>query len=217
MKYLNSHKLFIKTFLVLFVFILAIPTIVDAAVIRLNLYYDNGTARWDKMAPESIQYFQFGTGDYRGTIVSFRGAILDDFKLDLVPVICSDGVTKDGKMTGGCVPVSKGVMAINIPYYGNGHLFKIFDKAGKMIFVVDLTSFAFCNENKICEINFKENSNNCSSDCSFSPGTVVTPTASPNSNGEINWFLWAPIIIGALILGTVIYFVIKKYHQNLEQ
>ena len=58
MKYLNSHKLFIKTFLILIVFILAMPTVVGAAAIRLNLYYDNGTIRWDKMAPESIQYFQ---------------------------------------------------------------------------------------------------------------------------------------------------------------
>ena len=224
MKYLKSHQSFINLFIALIIFIWAVPVIVNAEVLRLNLYYDGGTIRWDKMASESIQYFQdlnfikSETGDYRGNIISFRGAVLDDFKLNLVPVICSDGVTKDGKMTGGCAPISKGTMAINIPYYNNGNLFKIFDKTGKMILVVDLTSFASCNENKICEANLKENQDNCSSDCPPSLGSVATPTPSPTSGGGAgSLILCTAIILGALILGVITYFIIKKYRQNSLQ
>jgi hypothetical protein len=223
MKYLKSHQLFINIFITAIIFIWIIPAAANAAVIRLNLYYDNGIIRWDKMASESIQYFpdlnfvKSEFGDYRGSIVSFRGIVLDDFKLNLVPTICSDGVTKDGQMTGGCVPVSKGIAAINIPYYNNGNLFKIFDKTGKMIFVADLTAFASCNENMICEANLKENQDNCSSDCLSSLGTVATPSVLPTSGGGMNWFLWTSIILGVLILIIITYFIIKKYRQNSSQ
>ncbi len=220
MKYLKLHQSFINIFIVLIIFIWAAPVIVNAEVLRLNLYYDGGIIRWDKAAPQSIQYFQdlnfvkSEAGDYRGNIISFRGAILDDFKLSLVPVICSDGVTKDGKMTGGCAPAPKGVAAINIPYYNNGNLFKIFDKTGKMIFIVDLTSFASCNENKICEI--KENQDNCSIDCSSLPSATASPSA-PTSGGASSLIWWLIIIFGVLILGVVAYFIIKKYRQNSEE
>lgn len=224
MKYLKLHQSFINLFIALIIFIWAAPVIVNAEVLRLNLYYDGGIIRWDKAAAQSIQYFQdlnfvkSEAGNYRGNIISFRGAVLDDFKLDLVPVVCSDGVTKDGKMTGGCAPVSKGVAAINIPYYNNGNLFKIFDKTGKMIFVVDLRAFTSCNENSICEANLKENQDNCSSDCLPSLGTVATPSASPTSGGVASsLILWTAIILGALILGVITYFIVKKYRQNLPQ
>lgn len=205
-------------FLSIILFLIPFAGKAEAAILRLNLYKENEKISWDNNSPEKIQYFKdlyfvepTGGNDYKITISSFKGTALKEFGTNLLIGMWIDYVDpKTNKLKGGFQELTKGEIKIDLPYYYNASLAKISDESGKEIFSANLSSFAACNENNICEPKLKENNENCHSDClkpSPSPNPIPTPS---------NFWLIIPLIITAVIVFTVLFviFIIWKKNQG---
>jgi len=177
----------------------------EAAVLRLNLYYQKGEIIWDYDSPEKIQYFKDlyfvepeEEDNYEAVIQSFKGVILKTFKVNLQPGLFYDYIDPEtNKLTGGFQELTEGIIKVDLPYYPNASEARILDKTGKKIFSANLSTFAVCNENNACESNLKENEENCPTDCLK----------------RFPWFLM--IIISLVVLFLVItILIIKNYFRK---
>ena len=173
----------------------------EAAILRLNLYYQNGEIVWDNDSPEKIQYLKdlyfvepAGESNYEIVIQSFKGVIIQQFKTGLKPTICYDSINPETqKLSGGCEELEKGPTGVDVPYYPNIHLANIFDDSGKLVFSANLSAFATCNENNNCEPDLKENKENCPTDC---PKT--------------SWPIWLLPIVGVILVALILFFILRK-------
>ena len=177
----------------------------EAAVLRLNLYYQKGEIIWDYDSPEKIQYFKDlyfvepeEEDNYEAVIQSFKGVILKTFKVNLQAGLFYDYIDPEtNKLTGGFQELTEGIIKVDLPYYPNASEARILDKTGKKIFSANLSTFAVCNENNACESNLKENEENCPTDCLK----------------RFPWFLM--IIISLVVLFLVItILIIKNYFRK---
>jgi len=209
----RAKKIFLILITFLFIFLSTDKT--EAAILRLNIYKENEKVSWDNDSPEKIQYFKNlyfvepqpqGENNHEITILSFKEIILKKFKINLQTGVWTDYVdSKTGELRGGFQKLTGGKIKIDLPYYPNASRATIFDKSGKEVFSADLSVFAVCNENDVCE-SFKENEQNCPNDC-LKPSPPITSPA-----GISHLWFFILFIIGAVIVFIVLilFFLIKK-------
>lgn len=185
------------------------PFFVQADILRLNLYYDNGNLFWNKNSSVHTEYFdslnflETNSGNYTGKIFSFDNQLLKSFKIIIQP-----GRTVLGQ---GFIPQKTGEVSIDAPYYPSAALIKIEDNSGNVKLTADISSFAQCNQNDICEPGKGENLNTCDNDCKPA-GDNSTPAKSNTSGNFIKYLVY---IISGLVLIFVLW-LLKKRRDKLE-
>ena len=61
------------------------------------------------------------------------------------------------------VPIEKTSITLSFPYFNYAKELHIYNSQGRLVFTIDLASYATCNQNLFCEIN--ENNETCPEDC----------------------------------------------------
>lgn len=103
-------------------------------------------------------------GSYNGSVLSFNEKVIGYFGIDqMVPILCTDSIGANGEFVGQCKEVEDAPIHIEIPFFPNGKKAEIYKPDGQLLFEIDLTSIASCNENMSCEGG--EDNVNCPSDC----------------------------------------------------
>ena len=123
---------------------------------------------------DEILDFSKKTGDYKVALISFEGNILFetyfDVTADVVPEPLKEWFDEKGNQV--IVPEKhvetklKDVSSvIFLPYFKNAKNIEIYNKKSELELSVDVSEFATCNLNKVCD--FKESHELCPEDCPF--------------------------------------------------
>ena len=201
-------KLLCFSAVIIFIAVL-LPDIVEAARLRLSLYYDNGEILWDEDIQQRIQYYQDlyfvepeRENNYTVAVYSFEETVLKRFKRDLQPDVWYENFDQEtGEVTGGGFQMlSEGPTTVDIPYYSNAAKVRIFDSANKIVFSADISSFAVCNKNNRCEPG--EDTENCPSDCQKKAGFA--------------WILSVIIFGAAVIIAISTIYFIKRRRKTIS-
>jgi len=59
--------------------------------------------------------------------------------------------------------IKKVPLKLSFPYQSYAKSMNIYNKNGRLVFAIDLSKYATCNQNGFCDVN--ENKNNCKQDC----------------------------------------------------
>jgi len=116
--------------------------------------------------------------------------------------------------------LSEKPVLIIFPHYRNIKEAKIYDKKNKLQLTVDLSEFATCNQNRVCNPNIGEDNELCAADCKAGEAETIaaeektaaeepaaTSQASPASGVSTTAWL---IIVLAVILAAIIIGLIKS-------
>lgn len=171
---------FILPISILFLF-LSINTAL-ANVYIIHLYYNttSKTLTFDKFASEPVSLDENTTlsiENFSKESEQSSGAyILTFYDITNNEIISTQFDKKDG------------AFQLTIPYFSIGAFLKVFDKvSGKELLSADLASLLTCNGNGICELEKKENGQNCLNDCANSDPLYSEQTKNKlkENNGEI--------------------------------
>ena len=166
--------------IILFFLLLTMPIVnaqVENIVLSLTLKYDNG-----KLKQEGITLIQGSPPDrrnqlitgYTAKVISFNKEVLYSFKfsIELIPLSALDPSWFDEE--GNQIyfpkekvkPLKELTFVLNFPYFKNVKYIEIYDPNNKLILTVDVSEYAICNQNKICD--GKESNEICPEDCPLS-------------------------------------------------
>lgn len=169
-----------KSIMIVFIVLLSIA-IVNAqeedVVLSLTLKYDGG-----KITKESIKLIEGvppdrlnqPTDGYTAKVISFNNEELYSFKflIELTPLTALDPTWFDDE--GNQIffpdetmkPLEELVFVLNFPYFKNGKSIKIYNPNNKLVLIIDISEFATCNRNNVCDL--KESHELCPEDCPLS-------------------------------------------------
>jgi len=147
--------------------------------LKLYLYNDNGSIRFDKFTPDKVNIETTDRDIYREYD---REANISRNIYEVSLISSNSGVAPI------IIPIniSSGAFEVLIPYYE--HIIKInILKNGNIVDSIDVSKYSTCNSNNICEYEKGEDTNTCISDCigdnvEFSEETIRTLQA---QNGVI--------------------------------
>lgn len=204
-----------KKLLLVFASLLVLAGIVFAAnavSYSIVIKYDKGTLSAESVrltegpAPDRLVQPEEG---YTLKVLSFKGEVLHSFKfaIELTPQYesLSEWFDEEGNqisVSNATLPsVETTTFAISAPYFRNAKSIDIYDTNGNLALSIDLTEFATCNMNSVCEE--KESTDICPEDC---------PPL--NEQGK----LVLPLLIISLLVGIAIitkYFIKHKHREKL--
>ncbi len=118
--------------------------------------------------------------------------------------------------------VKKVPLKLSFPYQSYAKTMNIYNKDNRLVFTIDLSQYATCNQNGFCDVN--ENKNNCKQDCDKEEFLRLIKIANEKSLPKTNitikekevtpekLTLWPTIfaIIILLLAALITYFWIKK-------
>lgn len=147
--------------------------------LKLYLYNDNGSIRFDKFTPDKVNIETTDRDIYREYD---REANISRNIYEVSLISSNSGVAPI------IIPIniSSGAFEVLIPYYE--HIIKInILKNGNIVDSIDVSKYSTCNSNNICEYEKGEDTNTCIADCigdsiQFSDETIRTLQA---QNGVI--------------------------------
>jgi len=177
---------------------------------KITLYRDNIrsiTVKEDNFVKELEE-----RGNYLAKIFSFKNELLDEIYFFPRSIIFYDREDpKTGRMTGGMIISREGYFVKKFPYYPNGKYIEIFDDKNEKQLTIDISRFALCNENGICDE--KEDEKNCPQDCLQKPTTTQfqTPLVPPKKSQKKKY-----TVLGFLIILGLIVFVALKIIKRKE-
>lgn len=134
---------------------------------QFHLYFDRGklvTDRdfefpFDLIAKSYEPVVETSDQNFKGEILSVRGAVLADFEF----------YPKTGKVTA------------EASYFSNAKTAVFYNQDNLELLTIDLAPGGpVCNENGICNEDTGENNQNCPSDCKVTPTTTITPEPQPS-------------------------------------
>jgi hypothetical protein len=125
----------------------------------------------DESVPEPVklrknEFFvrEWSQGNYQAKIFSFKNELLDQIYFYPYNIIFYDMYNpKTRQWTGGTKIIKTGGFLLTLPYYPNAKYVEIFNDKGEKQLTIDVSKFAVCNENGICEKG--EDEKNCPQDC----------------------------------------------------
>ena len=123
---------------------------------------------------EEILDFSKKTGDYKVVLISFERDILFETYFDVTTEVVPEPLKEwfDEKGNQVIVPekhvetkLKEVSSVIFLPYFKNAKNIEIYNKKNELELSVDVSEFATCNLNKVCD--FKESHDLCPEDCPF--------------------------------------------------
>jgi hypothetical protein len=161
---------FIMPLIVIFLFLTTKTVFADAYII--HLYYNNTTKvlSFDKFAVESV----FLDKNLDPPIIDF----VEKSETSSGSYIAAFYDATGNEIISTQFNTSNGAFQLTIPYFGIGNLLKIYETSTKKeLLTADLSAFATCNSNGICEYEKGETIQTCLGDCDiekplFSPQTL---------------------------------------------
>jgi len=140
-----------------FTFILSVSVAAAAGSFSIGLHYDNGV-----VAPGAVQllereppdFFHEPEEGYAARIIAFNGSELYSRGFDF-------GLWAYDNPE---VLVVADVQLI-LPSFNNMNELHITDNEGRLIAAVDLSEYAVCNQNKVCNADYGETAATCPEDC----------------------------------------------------
>ena len=135
---------------------------------KLDLNYNNGTVTIvdlnmtygyppdTKIQPEK---------GYNVTVLSFSNKVLYTYKFEVHTDFFFD--TFGDYASGGSVKLTEDNETVLVPYFRNAKSISIYDSNNTRVIFIDTSVAAqVCNNDKLCEAEYDENSDNCPQDCS---------------------------------------------------
>lgn len=181
------------------------PKYSEAAMLRLNLFYDNGSIIWDKDVLEKIHFFEnlyFAQprleGKYTVEIYSSENEIIARYKQNLQPVLMIDVFDPQTSqlIEGGAEKLDQGPIKVDAPYEENISHLIIFNEFMEEVFQADLSSFARIEEEPDAQ-----------------PADVAEEPQKPDKKHfTVYW-----ILLGLLCGAFLIYFIIKIKSSKNKQ
>ena len=197
----DKCKGLILFFAIIFSFLLFLPLInanqEENLVISLILNYDNGTLTDLETSIIETQYpldKPTTSGNYSLKVFSFLNEELyqDYFDFDLR---IFDAEMLDLEQTD---------KIIFMPYFKTGKSVNIY-KGDKEILNIDISSFAVCNQNKICDNH--ESEDRCPEDCKSNQEKIIKDNTERNSLELTDYMLY--ILVGFVVL-IIIWEIVKR-------
>lgn len=164
------------------VFILVMPLIISQSsnkvVLSIVLNYDNGNIHQGNISlietSEELNKKELN-GNYTLKVFSFLNEELYktsfDFSLEILSSPPKEWFDSEGNQIYapnetevGRLNLEKTSKALFVPYFKTGKLVIISDKSSKELLKIDISAFATCNQNKICDN--QESKETCPEDCS---------------------------------------------------
>lgn len=182
------------------------PKYSEAAMLRLNLFYDNGSITWDKDVLEKIHFFEnlyFAQprreGEHTIKVYSSENELLVRYKQNLQPVLMIDIFDPQTSelIEGGAEKLDQGAIKVDAPYDENISHLIIFNEFMEEIFYADLSSFARVEEEPADEQEEE----------------ILPSDARQQEPGAKNWTKYFIIIlslIAVIFIAFLIYFSIKN-------
>ncbi|MBI2106560.1 hypothetical protein HYT57_01115 [Candidatus Woesearchaeota archaeon] len=170
-----NKKLFISALFIVLLSITMINAQLENVVLSLTLKYDNGKIMHEETKlisgspPDRINQPING---YTAKILSFKNELLYSFKfpIELIPLSALDPSWFDDEGNQIFFPnetvesLKKLTFILNFPFFNNAKYIEIYSPEDSLILTVDISKFALCNQNKICDSD--ESKELCPDDCS---------------------------------------------------
>lgn len=108
--------------------------------------------------------------------------------------------------------LSEKPVLIIFPYYRNIKEAKIYDKQDKIRLTVDLSEFATCNQNGVCNPDIGEDNELCSADCKAGEAEAIAAeekTAAEKTAGEepakgVSTTTWLIVLLAVILVAIII-------------
>ncbi len=122
-------------------------------------------------------------------------------------------------------------VSLSFPYFSYAKKLDLYSPSDKLVFTIDLTDYATCNQNSYCDIN--ENKNNCAEDCVAEKSKIYqqaitqkTPTFNKTYTNdstipkkketmdkEPSFLPWSILIVMVLLIisGKILWFIKRKH------
>jgi len=162
-------------------------------------------------------------GGWSGTVLDVQGKPIAFFSvLDLIPVSCSHGIGKNGKMTGGCTVAESGGVEFDAPFFNNAGKIDIYNNTGKKFASIDVSEHVVCNMNAVCDAP-REDSVRCPNECTKQDDIRMQARIaeewkqSEQKEVKATWIKSAALISGAIIILVTIGMLMAKRYQSLKK
>jgi hypothetical protein len=155
-------------------------------------------------------------GNYQAKIFSFKNVLLDQINFSTEKFFCWDGWNFEiNEPVGGCESSSVGYFGLTLPYYPNAKYVEIFNDKGEKQLTIDVSKFAVCNENGICEKG--EDEKVCPQDCQ--KRAIPTPPEAYQVPSKKPFKKLFTVLGWLVILGFVIFLIIKiiKWKKSKDE
>jgi len=167
-----------KNFIIFIIGLVVLASIVQATsnlYFSITLDYNSGElTKRDVNLIQSNEALNLSkkTGDYKLVLNSFREDALYQTYFDITTQITPSGLKEWFDEKGNQIVVSekpvdlkltKATIVLFVPYFRNAHGIKIYDKNNELKLTIDISDFATCNMNKVCDL--KESHELCPEDC----------------------------------------------------
>ena len=145
--------------------------------VSLTLDYTDGKlSKLDIKLIQSEELLDFSKklGDYKAVIKSFDDNVLFETYFDITTEVVPEPLKEwfDEKGNQIVIPdkpvdmkLKDASVVVFVPYFKNGKVIEIYDKSNKLKLTIDISDFATCNINNICDL--KESHDLCPEDCLF--------------------------------------------------
>lgn len=158
--------------------------------VAFDLHYDSGAVALNEiklLEREPPDFFLEPEEGYKAEISAFNGSMLYSRKFDFALWAYDNPqvLTETDEL-------------LILPYYNYMEEFRLYDSDGELVLTADISEYAVCNQNSVCNPEYGETEKTCAEDCT---GAVEKPVEElPEKREKLPALKKEHIIIAALLI-----------------